>query len=73
MNVCMIPCRAGSERLKKKNYTIMHGQNLVERMVIKALASASFDKIYINSDGRKLYFVQNSFSMAPDLIEQAKT
>ena len=49
-NVCMIPCRAGSQRLEKKNYRLFEGVNLVERMVIKAKRSESFDEIYINSD-----------------------
>ena len=46
----MIPCRSGSQRLKKKNYKLFEGVNLVERMVLKAKRSESFDEIYINSD-----------------------
>jgi len=46
----MIPCRAGSQRLEKKNYKLFEGTNLVERMVIKAKQSQCFDQIFINSD-----------------------
>lgn len=49
-DICIIPCRAGSQRLKRKNYKLFEGVNLVERMVLKAKQSQCFDEIYINSD-----------------------
>jgi len=54
MNVCMIPVRLGSQRLKRKNYLKINGINIFEMAIIKAIKSKKFDDIYINSEDSKL-------------------
>jgi len=63
MNICMIPCRSGSERLPKKNYLELDGNNLVERMVTKALKAECFDKIVINSDDKFFQDISDKYSI----------
>jgi CMP-N-acetylneuraminic acid synthetase len=52
--VCMIPARAGSQRLKKKNFLKINNKSLVERAVHKAVISSVFDDVYINSANEAL-------------------
>ena len=53
-NVCMIPVRAGSQRLKRKNYLKINDTHIFELAIIKAIKSKKFDDIYINSEDIKL-------------------
>lgn len=52
--VCLIPVRAGSQRLKKKNFLKINGESLVKRAVRKAVESKVFDHVYINSESEEL-------------------
>ena len=53
-NVCMIPVRSGSQRLKRKNYLKINKTHIFEIAIIKAIKSQKFDDIYINSEDKKL-------------------
>ena len=48
--IAVIPVRAGSKRLPKKNYKPFNSRNLAEIARDKCLASGIFDKIIISSD-----------------------
>ena len=54
--IAVIPARAGSKRLPKKNYKSFNSRNLVEIARDKCLASGIFDKVIISSDD--LFFEQ---------------
>ena len=46
----MIPARAGSERLKIKNLSLLDGKPLISYSILAAKDSGVFKKIIINSD-----------------------
>tara|TARA_B100001057_G_scaffold469512_1_gene529926 strand:- start:46 stop:756 length:711 start_codon:yes stop_codon:yes gene_type:complete len=48
--IAVIPVRAGSKRLPKKNYHSFNSRNLAEIARDKCLASSIFDKVIISSD-----------------------
>jgi CMP-N-acetylneuraminic acid synthetase len=48
--ICMIPARAGSERLKLKNMRNLNGKTLIEYAIEKAKAADVCDRIVVNSD-----------------------
>ena len=48
--VAMIPARAGSKRVIKKNYRLLNGKPLIQYTIDAVKASACFDEIYINTD-----------------------
>lgn len=54
MNVCMIPARRGSERLRKKNYLKIGNYSVLEIAILKAIKSSVFDKIVVNTDDPSL-------------------
>ena len=48
--IAVIPVRAGSKRLPKKNYQSFNSRTLAEIARDKCLASGMFDEIIISSD-----------------------
>ena len=48
--IAVIPARAGSKRLPKKNYKSFNSRTLVEIARDKCLATGIFDKVIISSD-----------------------
>ena len=73
--IAVIPVRAGSKRLPKKNYKAFNSRNLAEIARDKCLASGIFDKIIITSDDpffkeiancHEVEFLQRSKDLAGD-------
>jgi hypothetical protein len=48
--LCMVPARAGSERLRLKNMRLIGGKPMVEHAIQKALESGVCDRVVVNSD-----------------------
>jgi len=49
-NICLIPARGGSKRVKNKNIKKFLGKPLLERIIKTAKKSNLFDKIYVSTD-----------------------
>ena len=49
-NICFIPARGGSKRVKNKNIKKFLGKPLLERVIKTAKKSNLFDKIYVSTD-----------------------
>mgnify|MGYP001438620058 FL=1 len=49
-NICLIPARGGSKRVKNKNIKKFLGKPLLERVIKTAKKSNLFDKIYVSTD-----------------------
>ena len=73
--VAVIPVRAGSKRLPKKNYRSFNSRNIAEIARDKCLAAGIFDKIIISSDDpffeelvncSKVEFIQRTEHLAGD-------
>ena len=73
--IAVIPVRAGSKRLPKKNYKLFNSRSLAEIARDKCLAAGIFDKIIISSDDpffeelvncSKVEFIQRTEHLAGD-------
>ena len=73
--IAVIPARAGSKRLPKKNYKSFNSRTLVEIARDKCLAASIFDKVIISSDDlffaelvncNKVDFLQRTEDLAGD-------
>ena len=49
-NICFIPAKGNSRRLKKKNICLVGGRPLVSRAIDSAFKSKCFDKVYVSSN-----------------------
>ena len=54
IKVAIICAREGSSRIKNKNLKILNNKPLIFYTVEAAINSKIFDKIYINSDSKKI-------------------
>lgn len=72
MNICIIPARKGSQRIKKKNIKIFNGKPIISYPIKLLIDSNFFDEIVISSDckktidiakklGAKSYFVRPKY------------
>ena len=50
MNICVIPARGGSKRIKNKNIKNFFGKPLLERVIENSKKSKLFDDIYVSTD-----------------------
>ena len=73
--IAVIPVRAGSKRLPKKNYKSFNSRTLVEIARDKCIATGVFDKVIISSDdsffedlvnSNKVEFIKRSHHLAGD-------
>lgn len=54
MNICLIPARIGSKRLKKKNIINFYGKPLISYIIAEAVKSKIFDEIIVSTDSKKI-------------------
>ena len=54
MNICVIPARIGSKRLKKKNIINFYGKPLITYIITEAKKSKLFDEIIVSTDSKKI-------------------
>ena len=53
-NICIIPARSGSKRIKNKNIINFFGKPLIYWSILAAKKSRLFSKIYISTDSKKI-------------------
>tara|TARA_B100000965_G_scaffold375474_1_gene367825 strand:- start:1073 stop:1744 length:672 start_codon:yes stop_codon:yes gene_type:complete len=49
-NICLIPARGGSKRIKNKNIKKFLGKTFLERIIFTAKKTKIFNKIYVSTD-----------------------
>ena len=54
MNICLIPARSASKRIKNKNIKIFFGKPLIYFAIDKAKKCNLFDKIIVSTDSKKI-------------------
>ena len=54
MNVAIIPARAGSKRIPKKNIKPFAGKPIIAHSIEKALASDSIDQVIVSTDSEEI-------------------
>ena len=61
MNIAIIPARAGSERIKKKNIKIFHGKPIIAWSIQEALKSKLFKKVIVSTDSKKIANISKKY------------
>ena len=61
--VCMIPIRAGSKRLPRKNYLPLGDSTVAEQCISKALNSGRYDKVVVNTDDEELKSLESKYGI----------
>ena len=54
MNICLIPARIGSKRIKKKNIKKFYGKPLISYAILNAKKSKLFKKIIVSTDSKSI-------------------
>jgi len=75
-SVCIVPIKAGSERVKNKNFRLLNGVKLYKNFLNK-LKCCDFDEVYIDTDSKEINeFVKDvgykHIPRLPDLTEPTK-
>ena len=54
MNICLIPARSGSKRIKNKNILRLNNKPIIHWCIQIAKNSKIFDKIFVSSNSKKI-------------------
>ena len=52
--LCIIPARAGSKRLLRKNLTMLGGKPLLAWTIEKAIKASIFDNVWVSSEDHEI-------------------
>lgn len=66
-NLCVIPARGGSKRLKNKNRKKFFGKPLIAYTIESALKSKCFDKILVTSDDENIIKIAKNFNVSTEV------
>lgn len=61
MNIAIIPARAGSKRIKKKNIKVFHGKPIIAWSIQEALKSKLFNKVIVSTDSKKIANISKKY------------
>lgn len=73
MNICVIPARGGSKRIKKKNIKNFFGKPIIAWSIKKAIASKCFDKIIVSTDDKEIASVAKKYGAEVPFIRSIKS
>ncbi len=62
-NICMIPARAGSKRIKNKNIRELNGKPLIGYVIEACIKANCFDEIYVNSESELIGEIASSYNI----------
>ncbi|MDA7713977.1 pseudaminic acid cytidylyltransferase [Candidatus Pelagibacter sp.] len=62
-NICLIPARSGSKRIKNKNIIDFHGKPLIYRAIHAAKISKLFTEIYISTDSKNIFDLSKKYKV----------
>ena len=61
MNICIIPARSGSKRIKKKNIKKFFGKPIIYYPIKEAIKSKLFKKIIVSTDSDEIINISRNF------------
>ena len=70
-NLAIIPARAGSKGIKKKNLRKINDLSLIEITVREVLESKIFDKVILSSDSQEI--LEHGKSLDIDVLKRPKS
>ena len=72
MNLCVIPARGGSKRIKKKNIKSFCGKPIIAWSIQQAIKSKCFDKIIVSTDDNNIAKLAISFGAGVPFLRPKK-
>ena len=63
-NICIIPARAGSKRIKNKNIKDFFGKPIIYWTIKAAIKSKCFSKVIVSTDSKKILDISIKFGAA---------
>ncbi|MBD1145337.1 pseudaminic acid cytidylyltransferase [Pelagibacterales bacterium SAG-MED34] len=72
MNLCVIPARGGSKRIKKKNIKSFCGKPIIAWSIQQAIKSKCFDKIIVSTDDNNIAKLAISFGAEVPFLRPKK-
>lgn len=63
MNICVIPARGGSKRIKKKNLKKFSGKPIILWSIELAIAAKCFDKIIVSTDDYEIMNLVKNYGL----------
>jgi len=72
MNICVIPARGGSKRIRKKNIKYFCGKPIIAWSIKLAIASKCFDKIIVSTDNKEIANIAKSYGADVPFIRPKK-
>ena len=61
MDICLIPARSGSKRIKNKNVLSFFGNPMISYSIKTAIKSKLFDKVLVTTDSKKIAKISKNF------------
>lgn len=72
MNICLIPARIGSKRIKNKNIINFFGKPIISYTIKTAIKSKLFDKIVVSTDSKKIAHLSKKYGAEIPFIRPKK-
>jgi pseudaminic acid cytidylyltransferase len=73
MDVCLIPARSGSKRLKNKNIIDFFGKPIISYPIKTAIKSRLFNKIIVSTNSKKIARISNKYGAESPFTRPEKT
>ena len=61
MNICVIPARAGSKRIPRKNIKNFNGKPIISYSIEAAINSDCFDEIIVSTDDDEIAEISRKY------------
>ncbi len=71
-NICIIPARANSKRIKNKNIKNFYGKPIIYWSILAAKKSKCFSKIIVSSDSKKILSISEKFGAVKNNLRPKK-
>ena len=71
-NICLIPARAGSKRIKNKNIKKFHGKPIIAWSILEALKAKVFDKVIVSTDSEKIATIARNYGAVTPYLRSKK-
>jgi len=72
MNICVIPARAGSKRIPRKNIKYFLGKPIIAYSIQAAISSGCFGRIIVSTDDKEIAKLANSFGAETPFMRPAE-
>ena len=59
--ICIIPARAGSKGIKKKNITLINGKPMIAYSIIEALKSENVDVVVVSTESQEIASISKKY------------